>query len=100
MIASPQGRKLRDSQNAAWQPQAVRRYLRQVEKFLELLLFLTHVTGGQPARGTKITTARYRNGYMQDRNIFVMDGQVVFISRYHKSQAMWDKPKVIPRFLP
>ena len=29
-----------------------------------------------------------------------MDGQVVFISRYNKSQAMWDRPKVIPRFLP
>jgi hypothetical protein len=100
MMASTEGCKLRNSENSAWQPRAVRRYIRQVEKFLELLLFLTHVTGGQPARGTEITSARYRNGYMQDRNIFIIDGQVVFISRYHKSQAIWDKPKVIPRFLP
>jgi superfamily II DNA helicase RecQ len=100
MMGSPYGRKLRNAQNSAWQPKAARRYLRQVEKFLEFLLFLTHVTSGQPARGSEITTARHRNGYMQDRNLFVIDGQVVFISRYHKSQAMWDKPKVIPRFLP
>ncbi|CAN9149786.1 unnamed protein product [Alternaria alternata] len=100
MLASPQGRKLYNTNNSAWKPQPVRRYLRQVERFLEYLLFLTHITGGQPARGTEVTTTRFRNGYVQDRNIYVIDGQVVFISRYHKSQAMWDKPKVIARFLP
>ena len=100
MLASPQGRKLYNTNNSAWKPQLVRRYLRRVERFLEYLLFLTHVTGGQPARGTEVTTTRFRNGYVQDRNIYVIDGQVVFISRYHKSQAMWDKPKVIARFLP
>jgi hypothetical protein len=25
---------------------------------------------------------------------------MVFITRYHKSQSQFDKPKVIPRFLP
>ena len=100
MLQSPQGRKLYNTNNSAWKPQLVRRYLRRVERFLEYLLFLTHVTGGQPARGTEVTTTRFRNGYVQDRNIYVIDGQVVFISRYHKSQAMWDKPKVIARFLP
>ncbi|KAK4978488.1 hypothetical protein LTR28_005319 [Elasticomyces elasticus] len=29
-----------------------------------------------------------------------MDGQVVFVTRYHKSQSQWDKPKVVPLFLP
>ncbi|CAN9443013.1 unnamed protein product [Alternaria alternata] len=100
MLQSPQGRKLYNTNSSAWKPQLVRRYLRRVERFLEYLLFLTHVTGGQPARGTEVTTTRFRNGYVQDRNIYVIDGQVVFISRYHKSQAMWDKPKVIARFLP
>ncbi len=28
-----------------------------------------------------------------------MDGQVVFITRYHKLQSLFDRPKVIPRFL-
>jgi superfamily II DNA helicase RecQ len=29
-----------------------------------------------------------------------MDGQVMTVVRYHKSQSQWDKPKVVPRFLP
>jgi len=84
----------------AWHARRVRRYVRKVDTFLELLLFVVHTTGGQPARGTEITSCRHRNGFLQDRNIFVMDGQVVFVTRYHKSQSLLDTPKVIPRFLP
>jgi hypothetical protein len=40
------------------------------------------------------------NGVLQDRNIFVIDGQVITVVRYYKSQLQWDKLKVIPRFLP
>ncbi|KAK4947069.1 hypothetical protein LTR66_014220 [Elasticomyces elasticus] len=98
LTKSVEGQRLRV--NGRWQPRAVRQYIRRVNSFLELLLFLVHTTGGQPARGTEITTARHQNGFLQDRNVFVMDGQVVFVSRYHKTQSLWDKPRVIPRFLP
>lgn len=43
---------------------------------------------------------RHQNGVLQDRNIFVMDGQVMAVVRYHKSQSQWDKPKEVPLFLP
>jgi hypothetical protein len=85
--------------NGRWRARDVRKYVRRVDAFLELLLFAMHTTGGQPARGTEITPIRHRNGVMQDRNIFVIDGQAVFVTRYHKSQAQWDMPKVVPRFL-
>ena len=98
LVRSHVGQKMRA--DGRWHHRHVRRYLRKVDRFLELLLFLVHTTGGQPARGTEITTARYQNGFLQDRNIFVMDGQIVFVSRYHKTQSLWDKPRVIPRFLP
>jgi hypothetical protein len=29
----------------------------------------------------------------------VIDGQVVVVTRYHKTQAQWDRPKVVARFL-
>jgi hypothetical protein len=77
----------------------VRRYLRKINRFRELLLFCMHLTGGQPARGTEMMTLCSKNGYLQDRNIFVMYGQMVFVTRYHKSQSQMDKPKVILRFL-
>lgn len=96
---SEQGRKLQSS-GGSWDRTQVRRYLRQVDRFLTLLLVCVHMTSGQPGRGSEVTTMRHRNGVLQDRNIFVVDGQVMTVARYHKSQSMWDKPKVVPRFLP
>jgi superfamily II DNA helicase RecQ len=83
-----------------WNIRQIRRYIRKIDAFLELLLLLVHTTAGQPARGTEITSVRHQNGFLQDRNIFVIDGRVVFITRYHKSQSQFDAPKIIPRFLP
>lgn len=37
---------------------------------------------------------------LQERNVFVIDGQVMFVTRCHKSQALFGRPKVIPRFMP
>ncbi|KAL9080122.1 MAG: hypothetical protein Q9157_001082 [Trypethelium eluteriae] len=99
MLRSPTGQDMR-SQGGQWKRRDVRRYLRQVEQWLEQLLASVHITSGQPARGTEITTMRHRNSFLQDRNIFVVDGQVMTVIRYHKSQSQWDKPKIVPRFLP
>ncbi len=98
MLRSEVGRKM--WVNDVWHVRQVQQYIRKVNMFLELLLFVVHTTGGQPARGMEITSCRHRNGFLQDRNIFVMDGQVVFITRYHKSQSLFDAPKVILRFMP
>ena len=86
--------------DGGWAMRQVRAYLREVDKFRELLLFCVHLTGGQPARGTEITTVRFKNGFLQDRNIFAIHGHIAIVTRYHKSQSQYDKPKVIPRFLP
>lgn len=99
LLQSREGRKLR-SGDGEWKSKQVKRYLRQVDRFLELLMVCVHVTSGQPGRGSEITTMRHRNGVLQDRNIFVADGQVMTVVRYHKSQSQWDKPKIVPRFLP
>jgi superfamily II DNA helicase RecQ len=98
ILSDKDGSKMRNQRS--WAMPHVRRYLRKVDRFRELLLLCMHLTGGQPARGTEMTTLRFKNGYLQDRNIFVMHGQMVFVTRYHKSQSQMDKPKVIPRFLP
>jgi len=98
MRRSRQGSKMR--QNGRWKTRQVRRYLRMVDRFREGLLFCVHVSAGQPARGTEILGLRHQNGFLQDRNVYVMDGRVVMITRYHKSQSQYDTPKIIPRFLP
>ena len=67
----------------------MKRYLRCVDRFLMLLMICVHVTSGQPGRGSEITTMRHRNGLLQDRNLFIMDGQVMTVVRYHKSQSQY-----------
>ena len=51
-----------------------RRYLRIMDRFRALVLLAIHSTGGQPACGSEITTIRFRNGALQDRNIFIIYG--------------------------
>ena len=51
-------------------------YESAVERFLEYLLILIHMTGGQPGLETEITTLRYANAMQSIRNIFVKEGQV------------------------
>jgi hypothetical protein len=67
------GRRLKRA-DGQWSVKAVRRYLRQVDRFLEMLLCSVHVTSGQPGRGSEITTIRTATAYC--------------------------KPKIVPRFLP
>jgi hypothetical protein len=65
----------------------VKKYLRKADRFRELLLFYIHVIGRQPAQGTEITSIRFRNSFQQDRNVFAIQGQMVVVTRYHKSQV-------------
>jgi hypothetical protein len=58
-----------------------------VDRFLELLCLAVHITGGQPAQEPELLSIRWRNGVLQDRNLYVLDSQVAIITRYHKTQV-------------
>ncbi|KAK2684336.1 hypothetical protein QWA68_016833, partial [Fusarium oxysporum] len=99
LIASSRKTDLLD-QTGEWKWAGIRKYLKLVKRFEEFLLLLAHITGGQPSRGEEITGLRLINGINRDRNIFIIDGEVVLVMQYHKSLAHFDSPKVIPCFLP
>jgi superfamily II DNA helicase RecQ len=99
LTSGPRHREFLDK-NGQWRSVYVRRYLKLVQQFREYLLLLAHFTGGQPSRGEEITGLRLVDGINRDRNVFVIDGEVVLVTQYHKSLAHFDSPKVIPRFLP
>ena len=65
----------------------MRKYLREVDRFLALLLGCVHIELGQPARGSKIIIMRHCNRLLQDRNVFVVDSAVITIVRYYKLQS-------------
>lgn len=83
-----------------WNRDPVKRYLKKHTEFLELLLICTHILSGQPARGPEITSLKFRNGSDQERNIFILWGQVFFITRYHKGMTISGKTKLVARFMP
>jgi superfamily II DNA helicase RecQ len=83
-----------------WKLRNVRRYLTKEQDFLELLAFAIHSSYGSVARGTELTAIRHRNGALQDRNHYIIDGASSIIIRYYKSQQLFGTPKIIPRFPP
>ncbi|KAG5920002.1 hypothetical protein E4U61_000340 [Claviceps capensis] len=98
LLQSKNGKKLR--RNGKWHVRLAREYLRQLDKFRKLLLFCVHVTGGQPSRDTEILSLRFKNSCVRTRNVFLFDGYVMTVTFSNKTDAEWDSPKVIPRFLP
>ena len=80
---------------------AVEAYQRRVDRFLELMLVIMHMVGGQPPRATEILGMRYCNtsngGF---RNIIVHKGQLCYVAAYHKNYRSSERIKVIHRYLP
>jgi hypothetical protein len=72
----------------------------RLQHFAELLV-LMHMTGGQPARGPGILSVQHRNTVQGGhRNLFIEDGMVVFVTRYHKGYEVKGDVKIIHRYLP
>jgi hypothetical protein len=92
---------LESQQSAKWKKQAVRRYLKQVDSFLERLLLIVHITGGQPARGTELTSLQFCNStHGIRRSVFIENGLVSFVTFYHKGYSIQGSTKIIHRYLP
>lgn len=84
-----------------WNLAALQDYVRFTYQFLERLLLLIHMTGGQPARGTELLTLRWRNSTHGDiRSIFVDNGMLAFVTSYHKNYSTSSTAKIIHRYLP
>ena len=81
--------------------QEVERYMDRIIAFREKLIVLIHMTGGQPARGPEVLSVRHSNTVKgEHRNIFIEDGMVVFVTRYHKGYAVSGDVKIIHRYIP
>ena len=63
-------------------------------KFRELLAIIMMITCGLSGRGSEMTSLQYINTMEGDRSIYIEDGQMMFITEYHKSMALTDEVKV------
>ncbi len=79
----------------------VEAYMSRVVEFREKLIVLMHMASGQPGRGPEVLSVRHSNTVKGGhRNIFIEDGMVVFVTRYHKGYAVSGDVKIIHRYLP
>jgi hypothetical protein len=69
-------------------------YEKKVARFLELMWLLLNFTCGVTGRGTEVLGLRYKNTMASDRNVFIEDGQLMFVTQMHKSVAITDDLKV------
>ncbi|KDN63954.1 hypothetical protein CSUB01_12491 [Colletotrichum sublineola] len=86
----------------AFRRDAIEQYYQSVDRFLERLLLLAHITGGQPARGTELLCLTYSNSEdgSRHRSIFLENGLVSFVTSYHKGYNITGSTKIIHRYLP
>jgi len=97
--AAPKHRKLSKA-NGRWDRRKVKKYLNLKHMFLELLMILFHLTGGQPARGPEIGTIKFRNSHGSRRNFYIDDGEAFFYTEYHKARAATNFSYYVARYLP
>lgn len=82
-------------------PQQASSYSSFLDKFLEVLALLIHLSSGLPARGNELLTLRHRNTSAGGtRNIFLDQGMVMLVAGIHKGFSRTERLKVIHRFLP
>jgi hypothetical protein len=70
------------------------KYNKHEEQFREILVLLMMFTCGLSGRGTEMTSLRWCNTMDGDRSIYIEDGQIMFVTEYHKSMALMDNQKV------
>ncbi|KAF5227551.1 hypothetical protein FANTH_14744 [Fusarium anthophilum] len=76
-------------------------YGKYLEEFLECLLFIIHLSGGQAARSLELLTLRHRNTANGGiRNILYERGVIMLVAGYHKGFSKTERLKIIHRFLP
>ena len=84
-----------------WRTDRVKRYLALETQFLTRLGVLALILGGQPPRGTELTSIRPRNTLKGGtRNIFLEGGLISLVTLYHKGYSMGGTTKTIYRYLP
>ena len=64
--------------------EAAAQYEAAVQTFLQYVLVLMHKFSGEPARRPELLGLRWCNGPHDKRNLFLHDGDLLFILTYHK----------------
>ncbi|RHZ43205.1 uncharacterized protein CDV56_100262 [Aspergillus thermomutatus] len=93
--------QIRQWDEVLWREGPVAQYLQEVDRFLQRLLLLVHITRGQPGRATELLTLTHSNTkHGRHRCIFIKHGLVSTVTAYHKGYSISNSTKIIHRYLP
>lgn len=73
-------------------------YLCKFKAFASRLACLLLMTCGMPPRGPELFSLNFKNTAMRRRQVFIVDGEMMLLFSYHKSQTVTGRPKNIARF--
>jgi len=84
-----------------WNTRKLSDWISTIQLFLEKLLLLFHLGGGQPSRAPEILSIRFSNSIETgNRSIYLENGFVYFVTYYHKGYSISGSTKIIHRYLP
>jgi hypothetical protein len=64
------------------------------------IIIAMHLTYGQPARASELSSLLYTNHKDAPRNLFWTLQTMMLVTHYHKSRSMLQSNKVVVRFFP
>ncbi|KAL1998397.1 hypothetical protein VTN02DRAFT_6282 [Thermoascus thermophilus] len=77
------------------------RYFNRFAEFRALLGVCVHIMAGQPSCAPEVLSIQHRNtAHGTHWNVFIPDGMVTFVTRYHKGFYASNDVKLIHRYVP
>jgi hypothetical protein len=78
---------------------AVQQYEDAVQRFLRAIMVPFFIGSGQQGRRTEFVSIKWRNTTLATRELFLHDGQMLFVLSYHKTRSQSNASRWIARFL-
>ena len=83
-----------------WKARSVKRFLRQEERLLDLIMLLMFLRGGQAPRAPELLGIECSNGVGTSRGIYVHGGAIVYVTRHAKARRTTNQEFQVARYLP
>lgn len=83
-----------------WNIDALRRWLEDSSKIVDIFVGLIHITCGQPSRATELELTTIRNTHDALRSLYFRNGVFMIYQSYTKTRNLTNSSKRITRYLP
>jgi len=83
-----------------WKEIGISQWMGTCSTVVEIILFLVHLSSGQPARGVELMTYNITKPANTSRSVYFNQGTIMLITTYWKGRNVSNRDRPIARFLP